>query len=263
MINSIKGKFSLVTGASSGLGVDFAKILAEKGSNLILVARREDLLKKHQEEIKAKFNVQVEIIAMDLGTKEAPQHLYKLIKEKNIDVDILINNAGFGIHDDFINIPWEKEESMLNLNIITVVNLTKLFVKDMIAKKYGYVLNIASVAAYQAVPTYACYGASKSFILNFSEAIRNELKNTNVKISVLSPGPTKTEFFEVAGAGNNKYKDYAMMESNKVARMGIDGMLNGKATVIPGFFNFMGAFSSKILPRNLITVLTGKMMKDN
>jgi len=263
MSSSIKGNFALVTGASSGLGVDFAKVLAEKGCNVILVARREDLLQKHQEEIKTKYNVQVEIIAMDLATKEAPENLYNLIKEKNINVDILINNAGFGIHDDFVNISWEQEEKMLNLNIITLVHLTKLFVKDMVAKNYGYILHVASIGAYQPVATYASYAASKSFVLNFGEAIRYELKDKNVKVTVLSPGATETEFFKVAGAEKNKYKDSVMMKSDIVAKLGIEGMLNNKATILPGVGNFLGAFASKIFPRNIITSITAKVMKDS
>ena len=159
---NLRGKWALVTGASSGLGVDFANNLASRGSNVILVARREDRLRAVQQEITAQYGVQVEVIAMDLESADAPQRLYDQLKAGGRAVDVLINNAGFGLYGDFLEIPWERERAMLELDIVTLTHMTKLFVKDMVARRFGYVLLVASIGAYQPSPTYATYSAAKT-----------------------------------------------------------------------------------------------------
>ena len=160
----LKNRWALVTGASSGLGADFARILASMGCHLILVARRQERLEALKKEISADFGVSVIVIPMDLSLSDSPQQLYDQIKEGGIIVDVLINNAGFGIYGEFLEIDWERTQQMLQLNMITVAHLTWLFAQDMASRNFGYILHIASNGAYQPSPLYAAYSASKSFV---------------------------------------------------------------------------------------------------
>lgn len=257
----LKGRWALVTGASSGLGVDFAADLAERGANVILVARREDRLRQVQSDLQTKYGVKVEIVVMDLGKKDAPEALYAEMKEKGLQVDILINNAGFGAYGYFVDLEWERERQMLELDILTLVHLTKIFVREMKARNYGYILQIASVGAYQPSPYYATYAAAKSFVLHFGEALNYELRDTKVKVSVLSPGITATEFLAVAGQKPSLYQRLAMMQSRKVAQIGIKAMLKGKPSTVPGLLNALTIFSVRLMPRRLMALLANLLMK--
>ena len=260
--NDFTKKTALVTGASSGLGVDFATILAENGANLILAARREDRLRALADELQAKHGIDVHVIVMDLGRADAPQALYDEIKGRGLQVDVLINNAGYGTFGPFAEIPWEREQAMLQLDIMTVVHLTKLFVQDMIARDEGWILQIASIGAYQPSPTYATYSAAKAFVLNFGEALNYELRNTNVKVSVLSPGVTKTEFIEVAGQRKTLYQKLTMMESRPVAEVGLDILRRGKPSRVSGLFNRIAIWSLRLMPRRLMAVAAYLFMKE-
>ena len=195
----IKGKWALVTGASSGFGVEFARELARYGSNLIITARRQERLEGLKEELVQNQGISVEVIPKDLSDVDAPLQLFNQINSKGIDVDVLINNAGFGLFGEFVDLDWQDQAEMLKLNILSLTHLTWLFVHPMIKRGFGYILQVASNSAYQPSPLYATYGASKSYVLNFSEALHNELRDTGVICSVISPGPVVTEFQEVAG----------------------------------------------------------------
>jgi short-subunit dehydrogenase len=254
----LKDKWALVTGASSGLGVDFARELAGLGCNLILTARRRDRLEHFQAEIVERFGVSVKTIALDLSTPAGPEQLYDQIKAAGIDVDALINNAGFGIYGKFSDIDWHCEQELLQVNIVTVAHLTRLFVTDMLNRNFGFILNIASNGAYQPTPLYAIYAASKSFVLNFSEALNYELKRTNVKCTALSPGTVLTEFHEVAGQRvDNIYVRLTKMESAVVAHIGIKAMLKGRASLVPGWKVALMAWISQRAPRSWATAVTG------
>jgi len=257
----LQGKWALVTGASSGLGVDFAHDLATRGCNLLLVARRQERLETVAQEIMADYGVDAKVIAMDLGTPNAPQRLYDKVTEMETAVSVIINNAGFGAFGKFIDIPWEREETMLNLDIVTLVHLTKLFVKDMVANDFGFVLQVASIGAYQPSPLYASYAASKAFVLSFGEAVNYELRDSNVSVTVLSPGVTKTEFLDVAGQETTFYQRMMMMESKDVVHIGINAMLKGKSSVIPGFGNWLGAWSNRLIPRRAQAAIAYRMMQ--
>lgn len=257
----LKNKWALITGASSGLGVDFAKNLASRGCNVILVARREDRLRAVQQEITTQYGVQVDVIALDLEPADAPQQLYDQIKASGRAVDVLVNNAGFGLHGHFLEIPWERERAMLELDIVTLTHLTKLFVKDMVARRFGYVLLVASVGAYQPSPTYATYAAAKSYVLFFGEALHFELRNTGVNVTVVSPGVTKTEFLEVAGQQPSLYQRTMMMDSPEVTRIAIDALLKGKASVVPGYINAALAEATRLMPRQFAAMAAEQMMK--
>lgn len=256
----LQGKWALVTGASSGLGVDFARELATRGANLILLARREDLLKGVAEEIRRSYQVEVEVVPLDLSLEDSPRFLYERLTQEGKTVDILINNAGFGVYGEHSKIPWDRERQMLQVDIITLAHLTKLFLGDMLSRNFGYIMQISSVAAYQPSPTYSCYGAAKSFVLFFGEALNYELRNTDVSCTVLSPGITATEFLKVAGQTATLYQRLLMMQSEEVARIGIKAMLKRRPSVIPGMLNSILAWTVRFTPRRLSAAIAHRMM---
>lgn len=256
----IHGRTALVTGASSGLGADFARDLAARGANLVLVARREELLRQLQQEIVAAHNVKVDTIALDLAAGDAPQRLYDQLQAAGVQIDILVNNAGLGLYGEFLDIPWEREHNMLELDIVTLVHMTKLFAHEMAKRRFGYVLQVASIGAFQPSPTYASYSAAKSFVLSFGEALAYEFRKHNVKVTVISPGVTKTEFLQVAGQEPSMYQRFAMMDSPTVTRQGIEAMLRGQTSVVPGLFNAVTAFSTRFMPRQLAAAIAHRTM---
>jgi short-subunit dehydrogenase len=257
----LKGRTALVTGASSGLGVDFATILAERGCHLVLVARREDRLQKLAGELRERHGVQVHVIALDLAPLGAAQALYDRVRALGVTVDVLINNAGFGVYGPFVDVPWEREQEMLLLDVIALVHLTKLFVRDMVARNSGYVLQVSSIGAYQPSPTYGTYSASKAFVLSFGEALSYELRKTNVKVSVLSPGVTETEFLDVAGQKRSLFQRLSIMKSRPVAEIGIDAMLAGKPSKVAGAMNALTAWSLRFVPRRLQAAMASAAMQ--
>jgi hypothetical protein len=260
-MSALEGKTAVVTGASSGLGADFARILAEHGCNVVLVARRPDRLAQLQQQITTIGRVKTYAIAADLSATGASQALHERISGLGLTIDVLINNAGFGIHGNFIDIPWEREHEMLKLDIVTLVHLTKLFLKDMVARNFGYVLLVSSVGAYQPSPTYATYSAAKSFVLYFGEALSYELRRTNVKVSVLSPGVTATEFLQVAGQRPTLYQRLMMMPSERVARIGIAAMLKGQPSKVPGLLNALPVQLLRLTPRRAAAAFAAAMMR--
>lgn len=253
-----EGRMALVTGASSGLGVDFARELALRGYNLILVARRETRLREVREDLTSRFGVDVTIIPMDLASPDGPEALYD--KVGHAPVDILVNNAGFAIYGEFIETPWEREKAMLDLDILAVVHLTKLFLQDMLDRDFGYILQIASIGAYQPSPTYATYSAAKSFVLHFGEALNYELRHTNVSCTVLSPGVTATEFLQVAGQEPNWFQRLTRMESPEVAKIGIESMFKRRPSVVPGAINTLLVWANRLFPRRLATAVSHRLM---
>jgi uncharacterized protein len=256
-------KLALVTGASSGLGVDFARQLAARGANLILVARREDQLRAVALDIEEKYGVSAQIMARDLAVPEAPQALYDELKQRGIHVDVLVNNAGFGIYGDFASVPWEREKEMLDIDIITLTHMTKLFLKDMLGSKSGYILQLASIGAYQPSPTYATYSAAKAYVLMMGEALNYELRHSGVSVTVVSPGVTATEFLKVSGQSPSLYQRLMMMDSDHVARIGIEAMLRRRPSVVPGLMNNLAAFSTRLMPRRMQAALAYVMMTRN
>ncbi len=236
---------ALVTGASSGLGYDMSIELAKRGYDLIVVARRVDKLNELKDRLEQEYKIKVIVESMDVTNKD---NIYTLIN-KYPDIDVLINNAGFGLCGDYLNIDLEKEESMIDLNITTLHILTKEYAKRMQAKDYGYILNVGSVASFAAGPKMAAYYASKAYVLNLSEAIHYELKSAGSKVRVctLCPGPTKTEFETVAGANFG----ITTATSKYIAKVGIDKLLKGKRVIIPGVLNKLMVFGMKYASRSI------------
>ena len=244
---------ALITGASSGLGADFARILSNKGYDLILVARRKDKLKQLKEEL----NTNVDIICTDLSSSFNCSRLYN--KLKNEDIDILINNAGFGVFGSFETIKLEKELDLIDINVKAVHILTKLFLTEFKKKGKGYILNVASSAAFQPGPLMATYYASKSYVYNLTCALYEELRrdDSDVKVSVLCPGPVNTEFNTVAGV------EFGMksLESYDVAKYAIDKMFKNKLVIIPGFQIKAAKFLGRFLPLKLLLKITYNIQK--
>ena len=262
-MSMLKGRWALVTGASSGLGTDFARVLAEEGAHLVLVARREDRLRQLAGELEHSRGVRTLVLPADLGAKDAPRELYDRLAERGIAVDVLVNNAGFGVYGNFTEIPWDRERQMLELDILALVHLTKLFAQDMVKRDFGRILQVASIGAYQPSPTYATYSAAKAFVLSFSEALSYELRHTHVKVTVVSPGVTATEFLQVSGQTPTFYQRLAMMTSDKVARVGVRAMLKGKTSAIPGLVNSLPTFSLRFMPRRAQAAVASRLMRSN
>ncbi len=246
---------ALITGASSGIGRDMAMILAKKGYDLILVARDENKLLKVSQELRKNNNVNVEYISMDLSIENNCKELHKCVS----DVDILINNAGFGDCGNFTKTNLNKELKMINTNIVAYHILTKLYLTDMKAKNSGKILNVASIAGFMPGPLMATYYSTKAYIVRLSQSIREELKKekSNVQISILCPGPVTTNFNDVANV------KFHMREasSESVAKYAIKMLLKGKFYIIPGLDVKLGIFFSHFVPSSFISKITYRVQK--
>lgn len=250
-MSDLKTRWAVVTGASSGLGADFARELAQRGCNVALVARRKERLEAVADELEKEHSVATRVLAMSLAERGVPQRLHDTLRDEGIEVDVLVNNAGFGCYGPFLEIPWEREAEMLDLDIVALTHLTKLFATDMVARGRGWILQVASIGAYQPSPSYASYSAAKAYVLSMGEALAYELRKTGVSVTVVSPGVTKTEFLEVSGQQPTLYQRMMMMQSPAVARAGIRALLRGKPSVVPGLMNAAVAQSLRIMPRRL------------
>jgi uncharacterized protein len=261
MKTNLSGKTALITGASSGLGAEFARQFAGLGCSLILVARRQERLHELKEEIFERTGVSVECLAMDLTEAEASQQLYTHVKENNQTVDILINNAGIGLYGEFLETSWEHLQPMLELDILVLTQLTHLFASDMVRRNSGYILLIGSTGSFQPTPSYAAYSAAKSYVLSLGEALHYELRRTKVKCTVLCPGMTRTEFLEVAGQRPTDYQRVMMMEGAAVVRIGIEALLKGRASVASGRTNAFLAWGTRLLPRQVLAAASARLMR--
>jgi len=256
-------KTALITGASSGLGTEFARIHASKGDNLVLVARGKDKMEALKTEFEKQFGISVYVISKDLSVQSAPKEVYDELEVQKIHIDYLINNAGFGDFGVFAECDWEKQFQMINLNITALTYLTRLFLPDMIKNKFGKILNIASTAAFQPGPTMSIYFATKAFVLSFSESIANELKGTNVTVTALCPGATETGFKAAAALDNsNLFKGNQIATSKDVAEFGYNSMMKGKTVVVHGFVNTLMSQSVRFAPRNIVTAIARYKLKE-
>ena len=255
-------KYALITGATSGIGYEMAIILADKKWNLLLVSRNSDKLKQIASDLETQFDIEVRFLESDLSLPHAAQKVYN--ESQNLQIDILINNAGFANYGEHCQIDVAENYRLLQLNIVALTELCALFGSDMKKAQKGMILNIASTAAYQPSPYFAAYGASKSYVLNFSEALAKELENYQVSVTCLSPGATDTSFFEVAKIDdikNTQLKKSARQSAQEVAQIGIEAMFSKKLSVIPGFKNKFLAFSNRLAPRPLVAKIAKQIMK--
>lgn len=248
---------ALITGASSGIGLELAKVHASKGGDLVLVARNGKKLEDLKKELESAYKISVCNIVKDLSVRNSAQEVYDELKQKNIRVDILINNAGFGDFGLFFETDWNKEEQMINLNITCLTHFTKLFLKDMVTNRSGRIMNVASTAAFQSGPTMAVYYATKAYVLSFSEAIDNELRDKGITVTALCPGATESGFQEAAAMQDSKLvKGRKLPTSKAVAEYGYKAMLKGKTIAIHGLVNSIMANSVRFLPRAMVVKVT-------
>jgi short-subunit dehydrogenase len=252
--------YTLITGASRGLGEDFAKLAAEAGQNLILVARSKSALEQLAADLRIKYRVQVHVISMDLSDPSAAIKVFEKTQNQNWLVDKLINNAGFGVHGPFLKTDFLETLQMLQLNMLTLTHFCSLYGKEMKRLGRGKILNVASTAAFQPGPGFAGYYATKAYVLSLSEALDYEMRKEGISVTCLCPGPTRTGFQERARMGDVLlFRKGLAMDSYPVARSGFRAMMSGKRVVIPGVLNWISAFMVRLLPRSLVLWISGAM----
>jgi uncharacterized protein len=254
------GKTALITGSSNGIGYELAKVHAEKGDNLVLVARRKDKLDELKKELEQKYKVSVHTIGRDLAVAGAAKEIYDEVIRKNIIVNYLVNNAGIGDYGLFASSDWNKQEKMINLNITCLVHLTRLFLPDMINQGSGKIMNLASTASFQPGPTMSVYFATKAFVLSFSEAINEEVREKGVTVTALCPGATHSGFQSVtSGRDSSYFEKNDFPGSREVAEYGYKAMMKGKAVAIHGIKNTVFATAVRLIPRSVIVKLARKI----
>ena len=242
--------YTLITGASTGIGYELAKLFAKDRHNLILVARDEGKLETAKNEL-SKCNVEVKILSLDLSKSEDIQGLFNYVEMNKLNVDILVNNAGIGTFGDFSEIEWVKEEALIDINIKVLTKLTKYFLPKIIECKNGGILNVASTAAFCSGPRMAAYYASKAYVLNLTEAIYEECKDSGIRISCLCPGPVKTTFQDKAGIKKSESAKKYLMDAEEVAKISYKEFKKGKLIIIPGIKNKLLVMGNKFLPRSI------------
>ena len=246
-----KGKTALVTGASAGIGTAFARLLAEAGCDLVLTARRRERLEGLQAELSEKHGVTVDVVPEDLSDPAGPQRLFDAVQEAGKAIELLVNNAGYGVSGRFVDNDWDAERRMLQLNMISLAELTKLFLPQMTERRSGDVLLVSSIGYAMPVPTFAAYAATKAFVTRFGEALGYELRGTGVRVTVLQPGGTLTEFLDVAGMNATKLAQKGSMSAAAVAKTGLRAMAAGRRSITAGFFNKLAVLLTPLLPLGL------------
>lgn len=254
-------KFALITGATSGIGYELAKLFAADGYNMVLVARNEDNLKQTADEMKLGNNITVHTIAADLFKPEAAKEVYDKTKQLGVTIDVLVNDAGQGEWGRFHKTDLQREIDLVQLNIISLMSLTKFFLQEMVERNSGKILQVSSSLSKAPTPYMAVYAASKSFVLSFSEALVKELEDTDVTVTALLPGATDTDFFHKAKAENTiTYKETELYDPAEVAKGGYEALMDGDATVQPGFKNKAQNVLSTILPDGAVASNMEKQM---
>jgi short-subunit dehydrogenase len=251
----------LVTGASSGIGADVARSLARRGHGVTLVARRAERLQELAEELRSGHRVRVEVLESDLADESARGRMLDRLGELALNVEVLVNNAGFGSGGRFYKLDAEREVEMVRLNVEAVVALCARYVPEMVRRGRGAVLNVASTAAFQPLPRQATYAATKAFVLSFTDALHADLAGTGVTATALCPGPVKTEFADTAGIGEEAegLPDLFWAESPDVAEHGVRGLERGRRVVVPGVLNRAGAIGGQHAPRSVLLRLAGRI----
>lgn len=256
----LRGRYALITGASSGIGLEIARGLGARGAHLILAARRRDKLDAIAASIGRSHSVNIQVVDVDLAHPEGPKTLIEMIDEEECPIDILVNNAGVGLFGDGLESDAAREEAMLRLNVLALAHLTKHYGRSMRLRGQGSILQVASTAAFQPCPGYAAYGATKAFVLLHAEALAEELRDSGVTITALCPGSTNTEFFVISGHKRNQLQEATSMEPAEVAEMAIEAMLKGRRVKVPGLTNALGAFGVRFLPRKWQAALTRRVL---
>lgn len=252
-----RGKWGLITGASAGIGLELARLLAAGGTNLVLTARRRERLEQLGAELTSKHGIRVEIVTGDLARPETPEEIHAFTSAKGLTIDLLINNAGFGAYGAFHEAALERQLEMVQVNCAAVVHLTHLYLPEMVQRRRGDILIVASVAGFQPVPYISTYAATKSFDLLFAEGLAEEVKPYNVRVCALCPGSTTTEFQQVAGQPDRAFRNAETAE--KVARVGLEALAAGKSYVISGFQNYISTHGERLVPRRFVAKMAAKL----
>ena len=248
-----KDRYTLITGASSGIGYELAKLFAKDGKNLIIVSRNKDRLEQVKTEIENKYGIRIEILPKDLSDPQAPLKIFSELEKEDIDVDVLVNNAGFGVFGLFSETDLQEEFEMIQLHISSLTHLTKLFLKKMLENKFGRILNVASLIGFLPVPLFSVYAASKAYTLHFSEALANELHGTGVSVTCLCPSPTDTLFNKRGNVENSKSAKGIMIDAATAAKAGYMALKKGRVITVPGIKGRALLIFARILSRNLLT----------
>jgi len=252
---------TLITGASSGIGAAFARKLAQRGRNVLLVARSEDKLNALCNELGRLSGIRAQYVATDLSEPEAPAQLFEETKTRGLEIDMLVNNAGFGSMGDFSNLELAHELEMIDLNVKSLVELTNLFLGPMRQRRQGVIINVASTAGFQAVPFMATYAATKAFVLSFSEALWEENRPYGVHVLALCPGVTDTNFFEAAKIGRPPMR--TIQTAEEVVDAALRGLKRRKSTVISGWANWLTVESERLVPRSWVTKVAAKALRSH
>jgi len=253
-----RGKWALITGASAGIGVALANELAAGGTNLVLTARRQKRLEELAHSLEAKYKIKSLVFAADLTETSGPEKIYDFTREQKIEVELLINNAGFGAYGELHTVEARRLLDMVQVNCSAVVYLTRLFLPAMVERRSGGVLILASTAAFQAVPYISTYAATKAFDLLFAEGLAEEMKPYGIHVCALCPGSTESEFHVVAG--QEKFMRKAET-AEKVARTGLAALAAGRSYVVSGLGNYLGAWGERLVPRRMVTRIAGNIFK--
>jgi len=255
------GKTALITGASGGIGYELAKLFAKDHYNLVLVARGAPKLNQVADELQRQFGISARAVPLDLTAAAAPQFLFDQLQREGIAIEILVNNAGYGVLGEFSKVSREESLGQIQLNIAALTHLTKLFLGPMSERRSGKIMNVASTAGFQPGPLMAVYYATKAYVISFSEGLANELKGSGVTVTCLCPGPTETNLQERAGMENTRLvKTLRPMDAKTVARDGYRGLMAEKTLVISGFRNWLVAESVRFSPRKLVTAVSRKLL---
>lgn len=252
----LKGRTALVTGASSGLGAAFARLLAARGADLVITARRADNLQALAGELVERHGVEVHVVPLDLAEPGAPDRLWAATEGAGRVVDVLVNNAGGAVYQGFLDTDWPKVARQIQLNLVALTELTHLFAGAMRRRGRGHVLNVASIGAYTPTPALAVYSASKAFVRDFTEALAHELRRTPVRVCCLCPGGTETEFFQASGQAPPALVRATFMGAERCASIGLRALFGGRRNVVAGLINELAMFLLRFLPRRVIVAVT-------
>ncbi|MDR0767293.1 MAG: SDR family oxidoreductase [Methanosarcinales archaeon] len=257
-------KTALITGASSGIGYEYSKIFASHGYDLVLVARNEEKLKAVKAELEGQHDISAFVIAKDLSQKDAAQEIFEQTEHEGIEVNVLVNDAGFGDYGRYADADWKKQYDMVQVNVLALMQLTKLFLPQMLQRKEGKILNMASIAAFSTGPYMSVYYASKSFVLSFSDSLATELKGSGVTVTAVCPGPTDTGFEKVAGSGTRKLFDTTKRATpDKVALFAYRAMMRGTIIAIPGLKYKVTAVGQRFLPKSIVRAIALKLQSED
>jgi len=262
MIGS-KDSYALVTGASSGIGYELAKLFAKDSKNLVVVARSRDKLEGLKQEMEKAHGVKVGVLVKDLSDPKSPQQIFSELEKQSVNVDVLVNNAGFAVYGKFQDTDWQKEAEMLQVNIVSLTELTKLFLKKMVEMRSGKILNISSIAGIVPSPWLTAYGGTKHYVLGFSNALAHDLRGTGVSVTCFCPTSTRTLFNERANCQNARgaRSRTLAMDAATTARLAYRALAKGKTTTTAGLPTSLVMFSARFVPRNMATAMSGALTR--